>query len=221
MRVLLLGSDPQTASVLSAHRVRALDADRPEPPDLVVVAARDVRVGVRSVHASLRWPGVPRIAVDTAGDPRTRLALLEAGADDCISRPFLDRELALRIRRWLAVADRRRRPPVAHGITVDTAAAKAWRDGRELGLTCTELALLVALLESAGVVATHRDLQQRVWGYIPHPNSNALRVYVSYLRHKLTAGGEPQILRTVRGVGYVLADARKSVLEPAPRRDRA
>jgi two-component system response regulator MprA len=92
----------------------------------------------------------------------------------------------------------------ALGVRLDPAARTAHREGRELVLTRTEFVLLELLLRHAGRVLSRSRLYEEVWGADLHASSNSLDVYVGYLRRKLEAGGEPRLVHTVRGVGFVL-----------------
>ena len=91
-------------------------------------------------------------------------------------------------------------------LVLDPSTREAWRGRRRLSLTRTECALLQPFLEQPRVVLRRSELYERVWGWDVDATSNALRVYVGYLRRKLEAAGEPRLLHTVRGVGYVLSE---------------
>ncbi|MFJ6654776.1 response regulator transcription factor [Streptomyces sp. NPDC091377] len=95
---------------------------------------------------------------------------------------------------------------VAAGLRMDPDARRVWRDGRELELTRTEFELLELLMRNAGIVLDHATIYDRIWGYDFGPGSKNLAVYVGYLRRKLDAPGAPQLIHTVRGVGYVLRE---------------
>jgi two-component system response regulator MprA len=136
-----------------------------------------------------------------------RVAGLDAGADDYLVKPFALAELRARLRALLrrnaASAER-----LSYGdLVLDLAAARVSRGGREVALTRTEYLLLELFLRNPGRVLSHSQIFQAVWGYDFGLRSNNLWVYVSYLRTKLEAAGEPRILHTVRGLGYVLRDA--------------
>ena len=136
-----------------------------------------------------------------------RVAGLDAGADDYLVKPFALAELRARlralVRRNTASAER-----LGYGdLVLDLAAARVTRGGREVFLTRTEYQLLELFLRNPGRVLSHSQIFQAVWGYDFGLRSNNLWVYISYLRTKLEAGGEPRILHTVRGLGYVLRDA--------------
>jgi DNA-binding response OmpR family regulator len=104
----------------------------------------------------------------------------------------------------------RRRPARPDGrleagdLVVDTAAARATRGGRDLELTRRELELLALFVRRPGEILTRREMHEEVWGYTFDPGTNVADVFVGYLRRKLEADGEPRILHTVRGVGFVL-----------------
>jgi DNA-binding response OmpR family regulator len=134
-----------------------------------------------------------------------RVRGLEAGADDYVVKPFALEEVAARLHALL-----RRRPAPAVGrleagdLVVDPDAAYATRSGRDLELTRRELELLALFVRRPGEILTRRDMHEEVWGYTFDPGTNVADVFVGYLRRKLEAGGEPRILHTVRGVGFML-----------------
>jgi two-component system response regulator MprA len=135
-----------------------------------------------------------------------RVAGLDAGADDYLVKPFALAELRARLRALL-----RRNAAGAEQLSygdliLDLAAARVTRSGREVALTRTEYLLLELFLRNPGRVLSHSQIFQAVWGYDFGPRSNNLWVYMGYLRGKLEAAGEPRVLHTVRGLGYVLRD---------------
>jgi two-component system response regulator MprA len=135
-----------------------------------------------------------------------RVAGLDAGADDYLVKPFALVELRARLRALL-----RRNTAGAERLSyadlvLDLAAARVTRGEREVSLTRTEYGLLELFLRNPGRVLSHSQIFQAVWGYDFGLRSNNLWVYMSYLRGKLEAAGEPRLLHTVRGLGYVLRD---------------
>jgi two-component system response regulator MprA len=170
-----------------------LDVAMPEPNGLEV--CRQLRA------RGDRTPILMLTARDLVDD---RVAGLDAGADDYLTKPFALVELRARLRALL----RRSRGSVDQlvfgDLVLDLAGARARRGDREMSLTRTEFLLLELFLRNPGRVLSPQTIFLAVWGYDFGPRSNNLWVYMSYLRTKLEAGGEPRILHTVRGLGYVL-----------------
>jgi two-component system response regulator MprA len=136
-----------------------------------------------------------------------RVAGLDAGADDYLVKPFALAELRARLRALLR-RNAASAEELSYGdLVLDLAAARVARGEREVSLTRTEYLLLELFLRNPGRVLSHSQIFQAVWGYEFGLRSNNLWVYVGYLRTKLEAAGEPRILHTVRGLGYVLRDA--------------
>jgi DNA-binding response OmpR family regulator len=134
-----------------------------------------------------------------------RVRGLEAGADDYVVKPFALEEVSARLhallRRRPLAADER----VAAGdIELDPAGFTARRGGRDLALTRREFELLQLFVRHPGEVLDRRRLHEEVWRYTFDPGTNVTDVFVGYLRRKLEADGEPRVLHTVRGVGFVL-----------------
>ena len=172
-----------------------LDVAMPEPNGLEVCRRLRARGD--------RTPILMLTARDLVDD---RVAGLDAGADDYLAKPFALAELRARLRALLrrnaASAER-----LSYGdLALDLAAAQVTRGGREVALTRTEYLLLELFLRNPGRVLSHSQIFQAVWGYDFGLRSDNLWVYMGYLRTKLEAGGEPRILQTVRGLGYVLRD---------------
>jgi DNA-binding response OmpR family regulator len=134
-----------------------------------------------------------------------RVRGLEMGADDYVVKPFSLEEVAARLHALL-----RRRPPsraeriAAGDLELDPVKVTARRGGRELALTRREFELLHLFLRHPGEVLERRRLHEEIWGYTFDPGTNVTDVFVGYLRRKLESAGEPRVLHTVRGVGFVL-----------------
>jgi two-component system response regulator MprA len=137
-----------------------------------------------------------------------RVAGLDAGADDYLVKPFALRELMARVRALLRRADESDQEETVafEDLRLDRLAHEAWRGERSLNLTRTEFLLLDLFLRHPRQVLTRSIIFEHVWGYDFGSSSNSLGVYMGYLRRKTEAGGEPRLLHTVRGVGYVLRD---------------
>jgi two-component system, OmpR family, response regulator MprA len=191
----------------------ALSVLQASAPDAVVldVLMPDVdgiEVCRRLRAAEDRTPVLLLTARDAVGD---RVAGLDAGADDYLAKPFALEELLARLRALL------RRTGVNGdaaggilrfaGLTLDPGAHEARMGGRRIELTRTEFSLLELLMRNRRQVLPRSLINEQVWGYDFGPTSNSLGVYVGYLRRKLEAAGEPRLIHTIRGVGYVLRES--------------
>jgi two-component system response regulator MprA len=192
----------------AADGASTLDAFATARPDAAVVDVMMPRPDGLEVCRRLRADGnaTPILLLTARRDVSDRVAGLDAGADDYLSKPFAIDELLARLRALL-----RRYPSPAEtlsygGIELDTKAHKARRGGRELEVTRTEYLLLELFLRSPERVLSRSEILTAVWGYDFGPTSNSLEVYVGYLRRKLEAEGEARLVQTVRGVGYVLRE---------------
>ncbi|MFI6768766.1 response regulator transcription factor [Streptomyces sp. NPDC050355] len=184
-------------------------------PELIVLDVLMPRMDGLTAARRLRASGVTvpilmLTARDTVGD---RVTGLDAGADDYLVKPFELDELLARIRALL----RRSSYAAAAGaqpeegetlgfadLRMDLSTREVTRGGRPVELTRTEFTLLEMFLAHPRQVLTREQILKAVWGFDFEPTSNSLDVYVMYLRRKTEAGGEPRLVHTVRGVGYVL-----------------
>jgi two-component system, OmpR family, KDP operon response regulator KdpE len=178
--------------------------------------------GIEVVRRIREWSEVPVIVLSARGREHDKVAALDAGADDYLTKPFGVDELLARMRVALRHAVRREAPePViqAGNLRIDFGARTVHRDGVEVRLTPTEYALLAVLARHAGKVVTHRHLLKEVWGLHGDAQVHYLRVYAGQLRRKLEADpARPRLLVTEPGVGYRLRDAGgdETLLPPAP-----
>ena len=182
---------------------------RDQPPDLVILDWMLPGIDGLEVCRRLRAAGPTPILMLTAKDAvPDRVAGLDAGADDYLVKPFAFDELLARIRALL----RRSRPAEETEVVkfadllLDPAAREARRGDRRLDLTAKEFDLLELFLRHPRQVMTREVIYDRIWGYDFGGESNIIEVYVRYLRLKTEAGGEPRLIQTVRGVGYVLRE---------------
>src|SRR2546421_3285957 len=184
----------------------ALDAASDFVPDLVVLDLGLPEMDGIEVCRRLRSEGDVSILILTArAETEDRVAGLDSGADDYLVKPFERQELLARIRALL-----RRRPPrgsasLAVGdlrLNPDTREVK--RAEREIDLTNREFELLEYLMRNERLVVSRERLLDEVWGYDPMAATNTIDVFVSNLRRKLESGGEPRLLHTKRGAGYVI-----------------
>ncbi|MEU4833068.1 response regulator transcription factor [Streptosporangium sp. NPDC023615] len=156
-----------------------------------------------------RGSEVPVLMLSAMDEVADRVAGLAAGADDYVVKPFDLNELVLRLRALLRRAGRAAGETVRVGpLTVDPAARRVTVGGREVELTRREFDLLEVLAHNAGLVLSRPVLLERVWGYDFEVTDNAVDTFVGYLRRKLESAGEPRMVHTVRGVGFVLRDPR-------------
>ena len=177
------------------------------PPDLVVLDIMLPGIDGLEVCRRLRASGnqVPILMLTAKDSIPDRVAGLDTGADDYLVKPIELEELQARVRALL----RRRNPEQTEvlrfgDLELDTGTRLAHRGPREISLSTTEYELLALFLHRPRQVLTRDVIMERVWGYDFEGESNVLEVYIGYLRSKLEAGGEPRLLHTVRGAGYVL-----------------
>lgn len=177
-------------------------------PDLVVLDLMLPELDGLEVCRRLRAGGDVPILVLTARDAvGDRVEGLDAGADDYLVKPFANEELLARIRALLRRAVPHHSEVLRFAdVELDGGARQVRRGGRSLSLTVLEFSLLEHFLRNARLVLTRSQLREAVWGIDLATASNVVDVYVRYLRGKLEAAGEPRLLQTVRGVGYVLRE---------------
>jgi DNA-binding response OmpR family regulator len=190
----------------------ALAAVASRPPAAIVLDVGMPDLNGRAVCARLRADGVrtPILILSARDEVADRVAGLQAGADDYLVKPFAVEELVARLH---ALLRRGATEPdgadpsavvVVGDLVVDPAGRSARRGERELDLTRREFDLLEALARNAGIVMSRERLLELVWGYDWQTDGNVVDVFVSYLRRKLEADGEPRMIQTVRGVGFTV-----------------
>ena len=222
--VVLIEDEPQIRrflrAALTGHGYRLFEAGSGEDglieaatrqPDLVILDLGLPDLDGLGVLARLReWTSVPVIVLSARGQERDKIAALDGGADDYVSKPFSVGELLARMRAAL-----RRRDQVGEGaaattfvvgdLSVDLARRHVLVGDKEIHLTPIEYKLLTTLIRHAGKVLTHRQLLKEVWGPAHTEDSQNLRFYVAQLRRKLEAvPARPRYLLTEPGVGYRL-----------------
>jgi two-component system response regulator MprA len=221
VKVLVVDDEPavraalQRALALERHDVslaedgqQALDALAEGTVDAIVLDVMMPRVDGLEVCRRLRAAGdrTPVLMLTARHAIDDRVDGLDAGADDYLVKPFALRELNARLRALLRRVDSGG-PTLAFGdLVLDRSAREVYRSTRRIELSKTEFSLLELFLEHPRQVLTRSTLFERVWGYDFGATSNALGVYIGYLRRKTEAGGERRLVHTVRGVGYVLRD---------------
>jgi two-component system, OmpR family, response regulator MprA len=226
MRILVVDDEPAVREALeralklegyevalAADGVQALQALDEGPPDAVVLDLLMPRVdGIelckRMRHNGDRTPVLMLTARDAVAD---RVSGLDAGADDYLVKPFALPELLARVRALLRRAKNEDGQDSSEtlrfsDLELDPLSFEVHRNGRRIELTRTEFLLLELFLRHPRQVLTRSVIFENVWGYDFGPRSNSLEVYMGYLRRKTEAQGEPRLLQTVRGVGYVLKE---------------
>jgi DNA-binding response OmpR family regulator len=220
-RVLVVEDDLDIAGVLrrsldkEGYEVRiagdgeaALDEAGVFEPDAVVLDLGLPKLDGVEVCRRLRADGDVPILILTARDAiDARVEGLDSGADDYLVKPFERDELLARMRALL-----RRRPPrgsafmVVGDLRLNPDTREVFRDERQLDLTAREFELLEYLMRNARIVVSRQALLDEVWGYHPFAETNTVDVFISNLRRKLEEGGEPRVLHTMRGAGYVIRE---------------
>jgi two-component system response regulator MprA len=170
--------------------------------DIAMPGIDGIEVCRRVRRSGDRTPILMLTARDAVDD---RVAGLDAGADDYLSKPFALRELVARLRALMRRTEVVEEPVVRFDdLTLNRQTREVRRGDRDIELTRTEFSLLELLIDNPRLVLTRSQIFEHVWGYDFGPTSNSLGVYVGYLRRKLEADGEPRLIQTIRGVGYSL-----------------
>ena len=219
-RVLVVEDDDAIAQVLqrslrmegydvrvAGDGVAALDQAHAFLPDLVILDLGLPRMDGIEVAKTLRRAEdeVPILVLTARDALESRVEGLDSGADDYLVKPFERQELLARMRALL-----RRRPPRGQAtisvgdLRLNPDTHEVTRAGRAIDLTQREFELLEYLMRNERIVISRQRLLDEVWGYDPFSMTNTIEVFVSNLRRKLEAGGEPRLLHTIRGAGYVL-----------------
>jgi two-component system KDP operon response regulator KdpE len=209
LRASLAAEGFKVATAVSLSEATALL--KHDPPDLVVL---DLGLpdgdGAELVRALRRKSSVPILVASARHEHAGKIALLDAGADDYVVKPFSVGELLARIRVALRHRGSALQPALRHfereGLVVDLEARRVERDGVPVHLTPTEFELLARLVRSDGRIVTHRQLLVDVWGPEHADDTHYLRLYMGQLRAKLERSpSEPRFLLTEIGVGYRFA----------------
>ena len=222
-RVLVVEDDAAIADVLrralrqEGHEVRsaedgveALELAESFVPDLVILDLGLPKLDGVEVCRRLRAESDAPILILTARtDTDDRVEGLDSGADDYLVKPFERKELLARMRALM-----RRRPPqgtaslAVADLRLNPDTREVYRGDRPIELTNREFELLEYLMRNERLVISRERLLEEVWGYDPMAMTNTIDVFISNLRRKLEAGGEPRVLHTKRGAGYVVKAAR-------------
>jgi two-component system KDP operon response regulator KdpE len=213
LRASLANHEYQVAEAATGKQ--ALDLAPQNPPELVILdlGLPDMD-GIEVIRRLRDWMAAPIIIVSARGQEKDKVAALDAGADDYLTKPFGVGELLARmrvaLRRAAAVASDKEAQSAqfaAGELKLDLAARRVFVGEREIHLTPIEYKLLATLAHHAGKVLTHRFLLKEVWGPPYVDQSHYLRIFMANLRRKIEAdSARPRYLLTEQGVGYRLAD---------------
>lgn len=198
--------------VTAADGAEALSMVRATTPDAMVLDVNLPELDGVGVVTALRAMGddIPICVLSARTAVSDRIACLERGADDYLTKPFDLGELVARLnallRRRRQPADRPDRARTVGQVRIDPAGRRVLAAGRPVDLTKREFEVLALLAEHIGVVLDREQILSAVWGYDFPTDTNVVDVFVSYLRRKLEANGVPRVIHTVRGVGFVLRE---------------
>ena len=188
---------------------QALQQVEERPPDAIVLDVLMPPPNGLAVCRALRQAGdrTPILMLTARDAVEDRVEGLDAGADDYLVKPFALAELLARVRALLRRTTEEEGAPLRYAdLVLDPLSYEVFRGDRAIEMTRTEFRLLELFLRHPRQVLTRDVIFDRVWGYDFGPDSNSLDVYVGYLRRKLEMGGDPRVIQTVRGVGYVMKE---------------
>ena len=218
-RILLVEDDAQITASLSAFLqsegfsvetatggTQAKQLVEQTAPGLLLVDVQLAEGSGFGVCAYARSRGLPVIFLTASGDESSVVLGLDMGADDYIAKPFRPRELVSRIRSVLRRYGKEKTLVPLGGVMVDTEKGRVTRDGRDVYLSALEYRLLLVFLNHRGKVLSRSQLLEEIWDAAgDFVNDNTLTVYIKRLREKIeTDPADPQIIRTVRGIGYMV-----------------
>jgi two-component system, OmpR family, KDP operon response regulator KdpE len=206
LRVVLESADYQVHEAETAAQ-GLTDAATRRPDVVLLDLGLPDSDGVKVLRRLREWSQVPVIILSVRDDEEGKVAALDAGADDYVTKPFSSAELLARLR----AAQRKTRPEEeisrfkSGDLIVDLTARVVTRAGREVKLTATEYALLRLFVRHAGRVLTHRQILREIWGPKSEEHRQYLRVYVTHLRQKIERDpAAPKLVKTEPGIGYRL-----------------
>jgi len=207
-RFLRIALEANTYAVLEASTGKeGIYKAATEHPDIVVLdlGLPDMD-GLKVLESIREWSAVPIVILSVRDDEKGKIAALEAGADDYVTKPFSVGELIARVHVALRHSDAPGEDVQEfknNGLSVDLVSRTVFAQGREVRLTATEYSLLIQFVKNAGKVLTHRHLMKEIWGPYRTEETQTLRVHMAQLRKKIEADpAVPQMIITEPGVGY-------------------
>jgi len=222
--ILVIDDEPQLlrflGAALKSHNYRVITAATAEEGERLALSHRPAAIlldlglpdrdGLEVVGALRAWSDIPIIVISARGKEEDKVAALESGANDYLTKPFGTRELIARIRVALRIRVGLPSPVTCYEvgeIHIDLEGHAVTRRGEKIHLTPNEFKLLVTLVRHSGKVLTHNQLLKEVWGVANLQQTHYLRVYMNQLRHKLEDDPtRPRYLQTELGVGYRLVE---------------
>lgn len=223
VKILIVDDEPQIRKLLAANLDAAgfAHAFAPSGKEAIDQVARDpysaviLDLGLPDMDGTLvvsrirEWSQIPILVLSVRAGVEDKVAALDLGADDYLTKPFHASELLARLRAILRHAPRESEPPILEigELRLDFAAHRITRGETVIHLSATEFSLLKLLAENAGKVVTHRQILQTVWGGAPEADPARLRVFMNYLRKKIERDPRrPTLIRSEPGIGYRLVE---------------
>ena len=182
-----------------------MEAVQKKPDALVLDLGLPDMDGVKVLQKLREWSHMPVLILSVRDDEKQKVAALDAGADDYVTKPFGQDELLARLRVLLRRTPEAQDLPVFDnaGLVVDFTGHCVFMHGKEIKLTATEYTLLKLLVHHAGKVLTHRQILREIWGPGTEDRTHYLRVYITHLRQKIESNPDkPQRIKTESGIGY-------------------
>lgn len=219
-RLLRIVLEEQQYRVLEAESGRQGLADAAQrKPDVILLDLGLPDIDGLEVLTRLReWSRVPVLILSVRDGPEEKVAALDAGADDYVTKPFESAELLARLRAIQRRGSANAEEPIFHAgqLTIDFVSRTVLVNNKEVRLTATEYALLKILAQHAGKVVTQKQLLREVWGPNAEEQSQYLRVYVTHLRKKIEVpDSREKLLRTESGIGYRLVTQAPKISDSA------
>jgi two-component system KDP operon response regulator KdpE len=209
-RLLRLTLEPASYRVYEAEtgQLGLQEAAAKRPDAIILDLGLPDMDGLTALKRLREWSPTPVLVLTVRNQEADKVAALDGGADDYLTKPFGTAELLARLRAIQRRAPEAQEPVLVSGdLTVDLAAHTVRVKNKEVHLTATEYALLHELVKYAGKVVTHKQLLRAVWGPNAEEQSQYLRVYITHLRKKLESDPKQKLIKTEAGIGYRLAES--------------